>query len=203
MIQVNLLPQSVLDARRAARLRRNTKIVFVFYLAVLGGLVVLSVLYQQIRSLRLNSARENHATVNARVNKPESVAFRQEALAVQKALTIFSSKTVDPRSTERLLEDLEEVTPGSVTIDSLAHGLEGEIVIEGRARDYPSISEYVKKIESTVIETEKGDSKVSRKPFGSVVIIGVTLADNDTVSFSIRTTYDQFKVSGSEQKDSR
>lgn len=200
MIQVNLLPESVLDARKAARLKRTTRFLFIFYMAVLGGIVVLTFLYQGVQLFRLTSARDAHEVLDAEVNSQENVDFRTEVKAVQGAIAEFSSSTSEEQfSAETMLTDLEKVAPDTISFETVTSSEDGLINIEGKGSGFSSIADMIQKIKSIeiteVVEAENEEEATitkTRRPFEGASVIGINSSGEGLTAFSIRTTYIQF-----------
>lgn len=186
-IKVNLLPDIILQQRHEAQLRQRITFGLLGWLGVLvlfgGG----TFLYQAFENNRLNGAQNDFDTLDADVNSEENVAFREEALLVQRGLEILSELTVDQTIPSQMLRTLAANTPEEVRLRDVTLSEDETIIITAEGPDHSASSRMLAALGTSQSRYVEGSGLGY---FLDVDIIQSTASD-DGVSFSLIAVFVQ------------
>lgn len=182
-MQINLLPDLVIKKRREAEIKRYARLALTAWLGVLVFAVISTVGYQIFQNVTLEAAKKEHAELDSRVNSPDNVAFRKEALAVQASLNAVKDLFNNQRRLSVAISRVSELTPKGVRLSEVNIGEEGQLTVTGTAGSYAEAGKMV-----VALRNSKDKAKDGQPYFEKVVLTGANQA-NAAVAFSITANY--------------
>lgn len=152
-IQVNLIPDILLQRRREAQLKRYITSAFLGWvgLLLLIGLIMLGV--KGFTASRLENSKKQFAQRNAEVNSPDNMAFREQAKQVQLSLDSLSTLFAAQELPSDLLVTLSANLPKDIIVQELAVQSEQIVIFSAFADSYAKVSATVSALETSAERT--------------------------------------------------
>lgn len=200
MVKINLLPDVVLERRRQARIRRMANLGIIAWAVVVLVVLLGAFTYSQVQSARLSAAEEERDELDAEVNSPENVAFREEALSVQASLDTLAGLFETRRSAVVFWDTLGTYTPEDVRIDEVNLDSEGALVISGFADSFEDVSAFEQALKESRSDYQEQDLEQEEGImteleaektgyFGDIQLNGTGIAGDSSVTFDLHATY--------------
>ena len=178
-MQINLLPDLVLNRRREARIKQLANLALVGWIAFLVAVVLFTLAYKVFQDKSLENAKEKYKVTNARVNSKDNVKFRKEALEVQASLKALNELFNSQRRLSTVIKRVADVTPAGVKLGEININGEGTVIVTGTASSYAEAGKMVVAMRET-------SDKNSR--FENVALGGANAADKG-VAFNVTATF--------------
>lgn len=183
MVAINLVPDAIQQRRHDARIKHLAVLSLSGWLALLVVVVVVCYGYAGIRSLQLQSLKNQQASLNSTVNSADNVKFRQEALEVQTSLTALDQLFNRQQRISAIDNRLAALTPHEVTLLSVTVDDTKTVNISGVADSYNDVGKMI-----AALKTSKtNDSK--QIYFNGIDFAGANVASGGKVDFSVKASY--------------
>lgn len=195
MIRINLLPDVILKQRQEERLKKLATYALIGWAGFLVVVTLLILAYKGFQTFRLNNAKESLAEIDARVNSPENITFRAEALAVQEGLNTLDSLFNTQQMPSEFIKKLASLTPSGVQLNNVSYKGEGSVIISGNATAYSEVSKFVASLKNSKQASVAGNEspgtplETEEPYFDAVELVGANIADANQVSFELAALY--------------
>ncbi|MEX0749089.1 MAG: hypothetical protein WD467_01640 [Candidatus Saccharimonadales bacterium] len=187
MVKINLLPDVVLERRRQARIRHIANLSVLAWLGLFLAIWLGVFAVARVQVVMRNNAVDEQQRLESIANSEESVAFREEALAVQSSLEALAQLFVDRQSAGQFLQVLADTSTANVRVRDLIYGRDGAISISGTARSYQAVGEFEQAMKNSAVRAETNRDTLGY--FRDVALFGASLADAGAVNFELQAGY--------------
>ena len=194
-IQINLLPDIVLQRRHQAQIRKWATTGLIAWVAAILVVTATAFLYKTFQDTRLSSAQNSEKKLDAVVNSKENVTFRQEALAVQLSLKALDQLFNHQHKMTLINDRLAELTPKQVKLSNVTIDQNGKLALSCTGSSYSDAAKFVVSLKDSGL-----DISGTKVTFTNISFAGANLSDK-SVSFSIGATinYPTAAATGSAQ----
>lgn len=192
MVRINLLPDTVLERRRHARIRRMANIGIVLWAGLVVVVLLIVLGYQQYHSAALNSAKDERSEVKDEAYSEDNMELREEALTVQSSLDSLSTVISQRQLKEDFWLTMSETTTENVSLTSLNFDNDNELSIQGEALSYEDVSEYERALKATSENREHDINNEDNENIGyftSVQLSSTSIPDEGGASFTMSAMY--------------
>lgn len=179
MIDINLLPDSILKYRSEAQLKKRAQYIAIVAVSVIALISAGSYFYKLTAQQLLSSAEEKKVEVEGRVNSPENVAFREEAITLQTSLQSLQQLFSSQKTPTELLDTLASLTPPGVKLQSVSSDQDGLVTISGIGTSVQDVSTFIAALKRSQALVTNSDGVVGGNYFTGLILNGVSAIEEE------------------------